>query len=253
MGYLTRLSVLAAVAAATIATASANSDKVTAKVVKDTGGHAGDVRHAFNTFSRLLGEPDNASGPLAHGGRRSINWDGAGVPFDMPGDFFNTAVPRGAVFHAAHGEFRVSNPPREQHIDDDRFSSLNPLLSKQLKTFSPHRLFTPLRGNVVKVEFEVPGKRGHKATTNGFGAVLADVDFEHTTRLEYFDVHGRRLAKVFVPAKRGGLSFLGVVFNKPVVAYVRMTLGNRKVTDRDDKHGDVVVADDFVYGEPVRA
>jgi len=43
------------------------------------------------------------------------------------------------------------------------------------------------------------------------------------------------------------------VFNKPVVAYVRMTLGNAKVTDRDEGHRDVVVADDFVYGEPVRA
>ncbi|KAK1859285.1 hypothetical protein I4F81_001882 [Pyropia yezoensis] len=253
MGYLTRLSVLAAVAAATIATVSADSRELPAKAVKDTGAHAGDIRHAFEKFGRLLGEQDNESGPPAHRGRRSINWDGAGVPFKMPGDFFNTVVPHGAVFHAKGGEFRVSNPPREQHIDDDRFSSINKKLSKQIKTFSPKRLFTPLKGNVMEVRFEVPGKRGVKATTTGFGAVFVDLDHDHVTSLEYFDAHRRRLAKAFVPSKKGGLSFLGVVFNKPVVSYVRMTLGNRKVTDHDDGHGDVVVADDFVYGEPQRS
>ncbi|GAB0495489.1 hypothetical protein MMPV_006791 [Pyropia vietnamensis] len=254
MGFLTRLSAVAALAAATAAVVSAHRPAdLRARVVRSRGAAAGDIRPAFEKFGRLLGEPDNGSGPPAHKGRRSINWDADGVPFDMPGDFFNTAVPRGAVFHAKHGEFRVSNPPPVQHIEDNRFTSLNKKLALQLVPFSAPRLFTPLRDNVVEVRFEVPGKPGVKATTTGFGAILLDVDRQHLTSLAYYDSHGRQLAKVFVPAKPGGLSFLGVVFNKPVVSYVRMTLGNRKVTERDDGHGDVVVADDFVYGEPVRA
>lgn len=254
MGFLVRLSAVTAIVAAATAVVSAHHPSdLRRRVVRSRGAAAADIRPAFDKFTSILGEPDNGSGPPARDGRRSINWDADGVPFDMPGDFFNTNVPRGAVFKAKRGEFRVSNPPPVQHIEDNRFTSLNKKLAVQLLPFSAPRLFTPLRDNVVEVHFEVPGKPGHKATTTGFGAVLLDVDFKHVTSLEYFDVHGRRLAKVFAPAKRGGLSFVGVAFNKPVVAYVRMTLGNRKVTDRDDEHGDVVVADDFVYGEPVRA
>ncbi|OSX78495.1 hypothetical protein BU14_0107s0004 [Porphyra umbilicalis] len=254
MGFLTRAAVLAAAAsavAATVAVATAEPH-LRARAFHARGAAAGDIKATFDKFSAALGD-DNGSGPPARDGRRSINWDADGVPFDMPGDFFNTAVPRGAVFHAKGGEFRVSNPPPVQHIVDNRFTSLNKKLAVQLKPFSAPRLFTPLRDNVVEVRFEVPGKRGAKATTAGFGAVLLDVDRKDVTSLAYYDVHGRRLAKVAAPAKAGGLSFVGLVFNKPVVAYVRMTLGNAKVTDRDEGHRDVVVADDFVYGEPVRA
>ena len=253
MGFLTRAAVFATlVAAAATAAAGTDDRRVGFKIFRDSGRAAADVKDVFDRFSKQLGD-DNGSGPPARRGRRSINWDADGVPFDMPGDFFNTAVPRGAVFHAKGGEFRVSNPPPVQHIVDNRFTSLNKKLAVQLKPFSAPRLFTPLRDNVVEVRFEVPGKRGTKATTAGFGAVLLDVDRKHVTSLAYYDVHGRRLAKVAAPAKAGGLSFVGLVFNKPVVAYVRMTLGNAKVTDRDEGHRDVVVADDFVYGEPVRA
>ncbi|OSX74505.1 hypothetical protein BU14_0286s0018 [Porphyra umbilicalis] len=253
MGFLTRAVVLAgaAAAAATVAVA-ADEPRVHARAFHASGAAASDIKGTFDKFSAALGD-DNGSGPPAHDGRRSINWDADGVPFDMPGDFFNTAVPRGAVFHAKDGEFRVSNPPPVQHIDDNRFTSLNKKLAVQLKPFSAPRLFTPLRDNVVDVRFEVPGKRGTKATSAGFGAVLLDVDQKHVTSLAYYDVHGKQLAKVAAPAKAGGLSFVGLIFDRPVVARVRMVLGNAKVTDHDDGHRDVVVADDFVYGEPVRA
>ncbi|OSX75509.1 hypothetical protein BU14_0234s0036 [Porphyra umbilicalis] len=260
MGFLTRAAVLAAASAvvATVArgvTGLGSCDRepcVPVRFFFARGAAAGDIKGAVDRFSTALGD-DNGSGPPARGGRRSINWDADGVPFDMPGDFFNTAVPRGAVFHAKGGEFRVSNPPPVQHIVDNQFTSLNKNLSVQLKPFSAPRLFTPLRDNVVEVRFEVPGKRGATAATKGFGAVLLDVDLEHVTTLAYYDVQGRRLAKMMVPAKAGGLSFLGLLFNELIVAYVRMTLGNAKVTDRDGGHRDVVVADNFVYGEPVRA
>ncbi|GAB0495483.1 hypothetical protein MMPV_006785 [Pyropia vietnamensis] len=257
MGRFARLAAVAAIAAATLAVVSATDDRDgrghRGRVVKDAGRAAADVQDAFDRFNKLLGDPDNGNDPPRRRGRRSINWDADAVPFDMPGDFFNTNVPRGAVFKAKRGEFRVSNPPPVQRIVDNRFDSLNKRLALQLLVFSPARLFTPLRDNELEVHFEVPGRRGVRATTTGFGAIFADVDRERVTSLEFLDRHGRRLAKEFAPAQGGGLSFLGVVFDKPIVATVKMTLGDRKITDRDDRGGDVVVADDFVYGEPQRA
>jgi len=251
MGFLTRAAVFATlVAAAATAAAGTDDRRVGFKIFRDSGRAAADVKDVFDRFSKQLGD-DNGSGPPARRGRRSINWDADGVPFDMPGDFFNTNVPRGAVFHTRGGEFRVSNPPPAQHIVDNRFSSLNKKLSLQLLPFSAPRLFTPLRDNVMEVRFEVPGKRGRKATTTGFGAILLDVDRDRLTTLEYFDERGRELAKVAAPTAGGGLSFVGVIFERPVVASVRLTLGNTPITKRDGR--DVVVADDFVYGEPVRA
>lgn len=250
MGLFTRMTAVAAVAAAMMAVASATDDH-RGRVVSDSGRMAADIRDGFDRFTKLLGDPDNGDKPAARRGRRSINWDADGVPFDMPPDFFAKNVPRGAIFKAKRDEFRVSNPPPKQHIVDNRFDSLNRRLAKQLIVFSPARLFTPLRDNEMEVHFEVPGRLGKRATTTGFGAVFADVDREHTTSLEFFDRHGRRLAKEFARAQGGGLSFLGVVFDKPIVASVKITLGNRKIMD-SDRDGDVVVADDFVYGEPQR-
>jgi len=251
MGFLARAAVLATLVAVAATAAAATDDRrARFKTIRASGRAAADIKDDFDRFSELLGD-DNGSGPPARRGRRSINWDADGVPFDMPGDFFNTNVPRGAVFHAKGGEFRVSNPPPVQRIVDNRFSSLNKALSLQLLPFSAPRLFTPLRDDVMEGRFEVPGKRGRKATTKGFGAVLLDVDRERLTTLEYFDERGRELAKVAAPAAGGGLSFVGVIFDRPIVASVRMTLGNTEIAKRDGR--DVVVADDFVYGEPVRA
>jgi hypothetical protein len=99
---------------------------------------------------------------------------------------------------------------------------------------------------------------------NGFGSVFTDVDQpdgsgpgekrgnrKSSTLIEYFDTAGELLFSSFVPAAPGdgGLSFFGIVFPDARIAHVRITSGDVAPGPDDDKQ-DVVVMDDFLYGEP---
>jgi hypothetical protein len=56
----------------------------------------------------------------------------------------------------------------------------------------------------------------------------------------------------FVPASPGdaSLSFFGIVFDDPVIARVRITTGDTAPDPDDGGKQDIVVMDDFIYGEP---
>jgi hypothetical protein len=56
----------------------------------------------------------------------------------------------------------------------------------------------------------------------------------------------------FVPASPGdgGFSFFGIKFNDPRIASVRIIAGNVAPGPNDDQANDVVMMDDFIYGEP---
>jgi hypothetical protein len=106
-----------------------------------------------------------------------------------------------------------------------------------------------LNSNITETLFFIPGT-SHSATSTGFGAVFTDVNTDDSTKIEYFDVNGNLLFSRNVlpgPTNRGSLSFLGVGFDTANVFLVRITSGDRilKVPNRD-----VVVMDDFIYGEP---
>ena len=70
--------------------------------------------------------------------------------------------------------------------------------------------------------------------------------------MEYFDADGKLLFSSFVPASPGdgSLSFFGVVFDDARIARVRITTGNVAPGPEDDGKNDIVVMDDFLYGEP---
>jgi len=55
-----------------------------------------------------------------------------------------------------------------------------------------------------------------------------------------------------VPASPGdgSFSFLGIVFAEPRIARVRITSGDVAPGPDDDREHDVVMMDDFIYGEP---
>jgi hypothetical protein len=55
-----------------------------------------------------------------------------------------------------------------------------------------------------------------------------------------------------VPASPGdaSLSFFGIVFNKAKIARVKITTGNRAPGRNDTRRRDIVMMDDFLYGEP---
>ncbi len=207
---------------------------------------SGDIQATVDDFRAALGEPNNGNAPGAQPtGRREINWDAAIVPFDFPGDFFNTVVTRGAEFGTpVSSEMRVSN----DGIDNE-FDSINPTYPDQFATFSAPRLFTPFDSNVVQGFFFESGT-DTPAVISGFGAVFTDVDFDGVTSIEYFDVDGMSLALEFVEAEPEGLSFLGVLFDDPIVASIEITLGNTTIGPDDGPNNDIVVLDDFLYSEP---
>ena len=73
-----------------------------------------------------------------------------------------------------------------------------------------------------------------------------------STLIEYFGVDGRLLFSSFVPSSPGNasLSFFGIVFPDARVAGVRITSGDTAPGPNDDDKHDIVMMDDFLYGEP---
>lgn len=223
-------------------------------------GAAGDVAGltpAVTAFRGLLGEPDNGSNPPAAAGRREINWDGTpdaqSAPHLLPPDFFNTDVPRGAVFVSKNNEFQVSADADNPTSTGVRFSNINGQYDDIFATFSPQKLFTPIGTNVMGIRFFVPGTN-RAATVKGFGAVFTDVDRSDATRLEFLDRYGRVIFETFAPrgAQTGkSLSFVGVATNADI-REVRITAGNAPLSSEnvDGREFDLVVLDDFLYAEP---
>ena len=137
----------------------------------------------------------------------------------------------------------------------------NPNYAKIFRAFSRSRLFTPVGSNITVASFSVPGTNGNApAAVRGFGAVFTDVDQPNGTELaskgstliEYFDKNGKLLFRSFVPAAPGdgSLSFFGIKFDDARIASVRIKTGDVAPGPNDDRQHDIVMMDDFIYGEP---
>ena len=223
-------------------------------VFQASGATPADIQEAVDDFRAFLGPLNpNVAGSFASG-RREINWDGVpdafSAPNDLPANFFNANSPRGAVFFTRGTRFQVSADSDNPTNTPILFGNIHPALPLLFSTFSPQRLFTALDSNVVETLFFVPGS-ATSATVTGFGAVFTDVNLSDSTKIELFDASGKVLFNEYVlpqPTGRKGLSFLGVGFDAGERVYlVRITSGNRvpRTPARD-----VVVMDDFIYGEP---
>jgi hypothetical protein len=238
------------------------------------------IQSTVDAFRAALGDPDNGNTLMSlSSGRREINWDGGGnnftttdpvTPFNV---FLNT---RGSQF-ITPGKGLSQAPPAADPVQfpPGGLAGLfnNPTYGDIFSTFSPERLFTPVDSNITEALFFVPGTNGAvPATVSGFGAVFTDVDEPDgigpykkrgnprgaSTRLDYYDADGKRIFSGFVPASPGdgSLSFFGIVFKdadgKPDsrIARVRITTGNVAPGPDDDGKNDIVMMDDFIYGEP---
>jgi hypothetical protein len=239
---------------------------VTPIVFQAAGPNAESIQGTVDAFRAALGEPDNgnAPGPLEVG-RREINWDGGGsdvttdpvTPFNV---FLNT---RGAQF-ATLGE-GLSQAPREGGPQGGLLTLFNNSTYDDIfDAFSPLRLFTPVGSNITEAKFFLPGSNGATpARVRAFGAVFTDVDRQDggdkhkgnrgaSTIIEYFAANGRLLFRGVVPASPGdaSLSFFGIVFEDPRIARVVITTGNAAPGPNDNDRRDIVMMDDFIYGEP---
>lgn len=210
---------------------------------------SGDITSAVNQFRGLLGDPVNGTtpGPLGSG-RREINWDGVPVARtnvnDFPATFFNN---RGATFAGPGTGFRVS---------DNDFSDLNPNYGIEFEAFSKAKTFMAIGSPEIDLLFTVAGTSTPAAVT-GVGIVFSDVDRGGSASIKLFDAKGRSLGQYLAPTRSddAGLSFVGVVYDAAIVARVVITSGQaaidaglQDVSDRGNR--DLVITDDFIYGEP---
>jgi len=226
-------------------------------VFESSGAVPADIQASVDAFRAFLGPLNpNVAGSFASG-RREINWDGVpdafSAPDNLPANFFNANSPRGAVFFTTGSGFQVSADSSNPTNTPILFGNLHPVFPQLFSVFSPQRLFAALDSNLVETLFFVPGSPVG-ATVSGFGAVFTDVNTGDSTRIEYLDAAGRVLfARSVLPGTtpRGSLSFLGVGFDAGERVFaVRIISGNRAP---DVPARDVVVMDDFIYGEPQAA
>ena len=246
------------------AVAQSYATKAEPTVFQAAGPSAASIQSTVDQFRAKLGAVNNANNPGQPSGRREINWDGGsptnatttltGTPLTT---FLNT---RGANI-TTRGSGFVQAPPSglASTFGNSSYATI-------FQAFSPLRLFSPIGSNVTEVEFSVPGSNGGtRAASTGFGVVLTDVDSPDgsgpgartgnlfpSTLIEYFGVHGELLFFSNAPASPGdgNLSFIGVVFNDARIARVRIIAGNAAPGPNDGRGKDIVMMDDFLYGEP---
>jgi hypothetical protein len=232
-------------------------------VFQAAGPDAASIQSVVDQFRGAFGGVNNgnAAGPLAEG-RREINWDGGGSTATSPGPtpfdvFLNS---RGARMTTPGSGF-VQAPASGLA---ETFG--NPSLATTFGFFSPVRLFAPVGSTITDVDFFRPGSGGTiPADVSGFGAVFADVDSpdgggrgvrqsqrDASSAILYYDADGKLLYKSAIASSPGTatLSFFGIIFEDPRIAHVRIFTGRTVPKWGIDPRVDLVVMDDFIYGEP---
>ncbi|NUL81805.1 MAG: PEP-CTERM sorting domain-containing protein [Armatimonadetes bacterium] len=235
-------------------------------VLAGSGDHAA-VLSVVNQYRTLLG-PLNANTPGVGNpnGRREINWDAVGDAFSdpnlFPGNFLNAPVApraRGAEFTTPGSGFLLSADDSNPTNTPVEYARINASYPNEFAVFSQQRLFTALDSVITDVRFFVAGTN-FPATVTGFGAVFTDIDLPDSTKMEYYDANNSLIYSIFVPAgvnPHESFSFAGVKFADRIVSRVRIFSGNAAMglnsgPNDDPLNGhDVVVMDDFIYGEPV--
>src|SRR5262245_60360370 len=223
-------------------------------VFEASGSSPEDIRAAFKDFGDYFGGKNNGvNGGSFQDGHREINWDGVpdafAAPNILPANFFNKNSARGVVFFTPGSGFQVS---ANQGVAPIEFDNLRPDASGKFAHFRRQRLFTALASPITEVLFFVPGT-AQAATTKGFGAVFTHVEHDDSAKIEYFDVNGHLLYSGFAPPAEGSetLSFLAVAFDEgEQVFLVRITSGDVELAGNNRGGRDLVVMDDFIYGEP---
>ncbi|HTG52539.1 MAG TPA: hypothetical protein VMA33_06740 [Candidatus Tectomicrobia bacterium] len=242
-------------------------DYVPPAVFQAAGPTAASIQSTVDAFRARLGDPNNLNnpGPLGPKGRREINWDGGNpnildttAPANPFVTFLNT---RGSQFQTP-GLGLSQAPPSGGPQGGLAVLFGNPTYGKIFRAFSLSRLFTPVGSNITEASFSIPGTNGLvPARVRGFGAVFTDVDQPDgvgagvgggSTQIQYFDRNGALIFTSFVPASpgRGSFSFFGIVFHDARIASVVIKTGDVAPGPNDDRRHDIVMMDDFIYGEP---
>jgi len=243
-----RISAIAATLGMLLAPASWADPVIT--TFEAAGANAAAITPTRDAFRAAIGGGTTAGANGSFGDlRREINWDGVpddkAAPAFLPTDLFKG---RGVILKTPGEGVQVSARAGNPAGVLPRFGHISPSYAEIFRPFSAERMFSPVGSNFVDLTFVVPGTQT-PALVHGFGAVYIDVDQAHTA-FEYFDVNDKSLGKYPVPANNGGYSFLGVMYDQPIVAHVRIEYGTAALGPNDGPEADVAVMDDFIYDEP---
>ena len=235
------------VAASIAALASAMPAAGAPIVFSSAGADAAAIQAEVDAFRDALGANNGNVAGSQGAGRREISWDGGGAaaPATVFPSPMTTFASRGNINTTPGTGFEISGAPLPE------FGEINPTYPDIFQTFSSPRLFAPLGSNVTDSAFTIPGTTDQPAVTNAFGAVFTDVDLAGVTGIEFFDIKGRSLGIYYADVADAGLSFIGVLFDSPIVSRARITTGNAALGPVDGGGVDVVAMDDFIYGEPL--
>ena len=223
-------------------------------IFSDSGANVASITDTVDAFRAALGNPNNANapGPLSTG-RREINWDGGGPPVidgTLPATPFT-------VFQNTRGAtFTTPGTGLTQAADTGGLLSLD-LINAQYAAlfapFSPNRLFAPIGSNITDGFFSIPGTGGTvPAGVSGFGVVFSDVDLAGTSIA--FDTTMGAIGPLPVATIQGNqtFSFLGLFLGpgEGLITNVRIVTGTTALGPSESPTVDLVVMDDFLYGEP---
>lgn len=212
----------------------------------------GDIQPVVDQFRLELGNLNTAPG--ATGGRREISWEI--VPDDLldknlPDQFFNQA---GENANPALQRGLIYDPNMDFRVSKTAFAGIDAAASSEFSAFSGTATFANVSVEPWAVTFQVAGT-DDAAGTRGFGMVISDVDVAGSVSLEFFN-NTQSLGKLFVPARQQGsnFSFAGVVYKESIITRVKVShKGILGAGVKDVSQGgmhDLVVFDDFIYGEP---
>jgi hypothetical protein len=227
-------------------------------VFQAAGPSVASIQSTVDQYRAALGGVNNGNnpGPLA-GGRREINWDGGGSTATSPGP-----TPFTVFLNSRGGQMTTPGTGFVQAPLDGLVTTFaNATYADIFQPFSPVRFFSPVGSNLTEVRFFLPGSNGATAaTTRGFGVVFSDVDqpdggvqrWYGSTFVAYYDVYGSLLYWSVIPPSPGdgSLSFLGILFDDARIASVLIRTGDEKPGANDELFRDIVMMDDFIYGEP---
>lgn len=216
-------------------------------VFSAAGAEPAAIQATVDAFRAALG-PLNGNLPPQPGGRREINWDGGGAaaPFNQvpnPNVIFGG---RGNVTIGGAGFTAFSGQPSPE------FGNLDPGYPAQFQPFSSPRLFGAPGSTIMDSTFNLPGSVAIPALTRGFGVIFVDVDTEGTSGMELFDEFGTSMGTFWATPFGQGLSFLGLLFDTPEIRSARIYMGTTPLGQPEGDDADVVVVDDFIFGEPQR-
>ena len=141
-------------------------------------------------------------------------------------------------------------------VSDNDFADINPDYAEQFESFSKVKTFMASGSTRMTLTFRVPGT-DTQALTSGVGIVFSDVDRAGAAYMTLYTEDDTDLGTYAAPVRTdaAGHSFVGAAYDRPLVARVEVFSGEAALaaaTDdvTDGGAHDLVVTDDFLFGEP---